>query len=187
MGVSRIRQEEVHTRGAGIDDSLDPLDHDALAADLADTIDFLASQIRRITRKPRWEDPPDAPGFPVLLGWGAGLVGTTVTPKFLFPWYGDRSAEVRESAIVVPRAGVVRNLVVRQTVPDGNGADLRYVVRVDGVDTGLVVALSSTAELGSNSTEQVAVSAGGRLSVRVTKVSPIGASPRNVTATAEFV
>lgn len=75
-GVSRIRQEEVHTRGAGIDDSLDPPDHDANAADLADTVDFVASQFRKITGKANWETAPaktieelaTAPGVALTFG-----------------------------------------------------------------------------------------------------------------------
>lgn len=55
---SRIRQEGVHTRGSEIDDTLAPPDHDANARDLADTLDFYASQFRRITGKGNWETAP---------------------------------------------------------------------------------------------------------------------------------
>lgn len=58
MATSRTRQEEVHTRGAQIDDALDPPDHDANAADLADTLDFALSQFRKITGKASWETAP---------------------------------------------------------------------------------------------------------------------------------
>ncbi len=58
MTVSRIRQGEVHTRGDQIDDSLDPPDHDVDAANLADTLDYFASQFAKITGEDEWEDPP---------------------------------------------------------------------------------------------------------------------------------
>jgi hypothetical protein len=56
--VSRTRQESVHTRGSQIDDSRDPPDHDVSAEDLADTLDFYASQFRKITGKANWETAP---------------------------------------------------------------------------------------------------------------------------------
>lgn len=59
MGVTRIRQDQVWTEGSAIDDTLAPTDHDANAVDLADTIDFLASQIADITGEVAWETAPD--------------------------------------------------------------------------------------------------------------------------------
>jgi hypothetical protein len=59
MAVSRTRQEEIHTRGAGIDDTLAPTDHDANAVDLADTLDFVASQLANILGETNWFDAPD--------------------------------------------------------------------------------------------------------------------------------
>lgn len=57
---SRTRQEEVHTRGAAIDDSLAPQDHDANAVDLAGTLDHVCSQFVKLTGENAWEDPPAA-------------------------------------------------------------------------------------------------------------------------------
>lgn len=73
MTVSRTRQEEVHTRGAAIDDTLDPPDHDVNAADLADTLDFALSQLVKITGETKWEDPPAATIKALALGVGISL------------------------------------------------------------------------------------------------------------------
>lgn len=59
MSVSRTRQEEVHTRGSGIGDALAPSDHDANAVDLADTLDYFASQFADILGETNWYDAPD--------------------------------------------------------------------------------------------------------------------------------
>ena len=57
MPFSRIRQDEVHTRGSQIDDARDPVDHDANAQTLQDTLDFALSQIREITGEFKWFSP----------------------------------------------------------------------------------------------------------------------------------
>jgi len=57
MPFSRIRQDEVHTRGSQIDDARDPVDHDANAQTLQDTLDFALSQIREITGESKWFSP----------------------------------------------------------------------------------------------------------------------------------
>jgi hypothetical protein len=59
MGVTRIRQDQIWSRGSSIDDTLTPADHDANAVDLSDSIDYLASQLADITGKVAWETAPD--------------------------------------------------------------------------------------------------------------------------------
>jgi hypothetical protein len=58
MSVTRLAQEHVQTRGSGINDTLSPLNHDANAVDLADTLDYICSQIADITGEVAWEDAP---------------------------------------------------------------------------------------------------------------------------------
>lgn len=59
MAVSRLRQDQIHTRGSLIDDTKLPSDHDANAADLEDTLDYLASQLADILGEINWYDAPD--------------------------------------------------------------------------------------------------------------------------------
>lgn len=58
MAVSRLRQDQIHTEGSGITDTLTPTDHDANAVDLKDSLDYLASQIADITGNVAWETAP---------------------------------------------------------------------------------------------------------------------------------
>jgi len=60
MTVSRMRQDNVHTLGSGIDDTLLPSNHDANAVDLQDTLDYYASQLNDIIGQTNWHDAPDA-------------------------------------------------------------------------------------------------------------------------------
>jgi hypothetical protein len=60
MPESRLRQGQVHSEGAQIDDHLDPAQHDPSAETLADTLSYVCSQIRRITGESKWFDPPEA-------------------------------------------------------------------------------------------------------------------------------
>lgn len=59
MSVSRLRQDQLHTEGSAIDDTLTPTNHDANAVDLADSVSYLASQIADITGEVAWETAPD--------------------------------------------------------------------------------------------------------------------------------
>jgi hypothetical protein len=59
MTVSRQRQDQLHTEGSAIDDTLNPTSHDANAVDLADSIDYLASQLADILGEVAWETAPD--------------------------------------------------------------------------------------------------------------------------------
>jgi hypothetical protein len=122
-----------------------------------------------------------------VLGWGAGLLGATITPRYLYPWYNDQLAEVGELGLLAPRPGVLKNFRVVHTIPDGNGNLITYTVRVGGVNSPLAVAFASTDAFGFDLTNAISVSAGDRVSVLVTKVLSVGASPRNIVATADLV
>jgi hypothetical protein len=122
-----------------------------------------------------------------VLGWGAGLLGTSDTVRYLYPGYSDQLAEVRETSLQAPRSGVLRNLQVRHNVPDGNGASIVYTARVNGVDTALAAAVPSTAGSGNDLTNSVAVDIGDLVSIRVSKVAGVGKSPKNVVVTAELI
>lgn len=59
MAVTRTPQEEIETRGSSIDDTLSPADHDANAIDLADTLDFMASQLADVLGEVAWQTAPN--------------------------------------------------------------------------------------------------------------------------------
>jgi hypothetical protein len=59
MGLTRIRQDNIWSEGSSINDGVSPPDHDANAIDLADTIDYLASQLKLVTGESAWETAPD--------------------------------------------------------------------------------------------------------------------------------
>lgn len=122
-----------------------------------------------------------------VLGWGAGLLGTTVTTRYLHPWYSDQLAEVSESRLVIPRNGVLRNFRVLQNIPAGNGNPIVYTVRVSGLSTTLSVSLASTDHFGENISVEIPVNAGDFASVMVTKALGIGESPRNVSTSVDLV
>ena len=122
-----------------------------------------------------------------VLNWGSGAVGSSTTTRYLYPGYSDRLAEVEELGLIVPRAGTLQNLYVLQNNPKGNGNNLVYTVRVNSSDTLLVVTLASTSSIGSNTTNTVSVSAGDVISIKVSKPLSVGQSPRNISATLEFV
>lgn len=119
-----------------------------------------------------------------MLGWGAGLLGSSITVRFLTPWYSDQLAEVRETELLVPRQGTLKNLHVRHNVPDGNGQLITYTIRVNGSDTALSVILASTASEAMNLVDTIAVNAGDQISIKVDKVADVLRSPRNIVATA---
>jgi hypothetical protein len=135
--------------------------------------------------------PADAGAAPdtnnAVLGWGAGKIGSSPTTRYLYPWYSDLLAEVGELGFHVPRPGTLRNLRVVHNIPSGNGNNIVYTLRISGSDSVLKVTLPSTSASGSNTTNTVVVAAGDLISIKVTKASAIGASPRNIAVTAEFV
>ncbi len=60
MAVNRTPQEHIETRTSLIDDTLLPSNHDANAVDLADTLNYMASQFADILGETNWYDAPDA-------------------------------------------------------------------------------------------------------------------------------
>lgn len=123
----------------------------------------------------------------LFLGWGSGSVGTTITPRYLYPWYSDLIAEVGELGFIAPRSGELSNFNVYQNIPEGNGNTITYRIRVAGITTALRVDLASTNFYGIDTTNTVPVIAGDLVSVLVSKSLGIGKSPRNVVAAADFV
>jgi hypothetical protein len=131
--------------------------------------------------------PTTVGGGATVLEWGAGSLGSSSTTRYLYPGYSDQIAEVRETRIRLPRAGSLQRLRVVHNIPAGNGNVISYIVRIGGADTPLRVDLTSTTLTGEDITNVVPVADGAYISVKANKTTGIGASPRNVTITVEFV
>lgn len=117
---------------------------------------------------------------------GSGSVGSTTTTRYLYPGYSDRLAEAFELGLRSPKTGTLKNLFIAHNDPKGNGNNITYTVRVAGVNSTIVAVVPSTTVNGSDTTNSVAVSAGDLVSIKVTKASVVGQSPRNVVATVEL-
>lgn len=118
--------------------------------------------------------------------FGAGRVIATTTTRYLFPCYSDSVAQTSAVQFRASRAGTLRNLRVRHNIPAGNGNNIVYTIRKNGVATALTVTLASTTADGSDLVNTVGVAAGDLIDIEVTKAAGVGFSPRDVVATVEF-
>ena len=121
-----------------------------------------------------------------VLGFGANNLTATTTTRYLFPWFSDNQAETTPTQYRLPRAGTLRNFRVRHNLPAGNGGAIVYTVRIEGVATALTISMASTDSDGSDLVNTVAVAAGARIDIEVTKAAGIGASPINIEASLGF-
>lgn len=122
-----------------------------------------------------------------VLHWGASSVSNTVVTRFLFPGYENGIAQGSLSPYRMPRPGVLRNFFVRHNAPAGNGLDVVYTVRLNGIVTALTVALASTGSDGSDLVSRVVVALGDLIDIRVTKAADIVTSPAQVLASLELI
>jgi hypothetical protein len=124
------------------------------------------------------------------LAWGNESIGGTTTPRYPDPWGAQNQIAGTDGTTnarhVAPRDGTLRNLYVRHGNPDGNGNNVTYTVRVNGVNTTLTVTMASTDSQASDLVNSVAVLAGQTVDVVVTKGANIGNSPDGITIQAEF-
>ena len=127
---------------------------------------------------------PDNMGSSALL-FGADNVTATVTTRYLPAGYALGSAPSNMLEYVVPIPMVLRNLRVRHNNPQGNGEAIVYTLLVDGIATALFASLASTDTDGSNLVNSVAVAAGQRIAIEVTKALGVGTSPMEITASLE--
>jgi len=120
------------------------------------------------------------------LFWGAGQILNTITSRFLWPGFDNTLAQAAAPQIRAARAGTARNMRVRHNFTAGNGNNIVYTLRVNGVATALTVTLASTASDGSDLVNSVAVAAGDLLDIIATKAIDIGTSPSDITCTIEY-
>lgn len=124
------------------------------------------------------------------LQWGNNGVSSSTTTRYMTPGirFGD-GAVTTEANVQIPatRDGRVRNLAIRHNIPAGNGNDIVYRLRVNGVNTSLTVTLASTGtQASSGASDSFIINKGDLLSIQVTKTSGISSSPNNVTASLDF-
>ena len=132
----------------------------------------------------KWEPQAVTVAF---LGFGASAVSSTTTTRYLWPWHEDSLAQTAPIQYRMPRACTLRNFRVRHNNPAGNGNNIVYTVRKNGVATAVTCTLASTANDGSDLTNSVAFAAGDLIDIEVTKAASVGTSPSDVTATLEAV
>lgn len=127
-----------------------------------------------------------------MIAWGNNSVGGTVALRYLDPWGAQNQIAATEGVTnprhVAVRDGFLRFLYIRHGNPDGNGNDITYTVRVNSVNTTLLVTLPSTGSQASNLVDVVALSAGDTIDVMISKPGGgIGNSPDGVTVQCEFL
>lgn len=125
-----------------------------------------------------------------LIAWGNESVGGTTASRFLDPWGAQNQIAGTDGTTnarhVAPRPGSISHMYVRHGNPDGNGNDVTYTLRVNGVASALAVTLASTDSQASETATSVAVAEGDNIDVEVTKAANIGNSPDGVTVQCTF-
>lgn len=121
-----------------------------------------------------------------LLMFGNASVGSTATTRYLSAGSTGTLAETAPSQLRVTRDGTLSNLSISHNIPDGNGNDIVYTVRKNGIPTSLSVSLASTSPVDVDVANQVSVIAGDSIDIEVSKASGIAKSPRNIVGTLEF-
>lgn len=119
-------------------------------------------------------------GGSATLTWGDGLIGTSITTRFLSPGYDGGAAPTSPIQIKASRSGKLRDFRVFHNTPAGNGNDITYTMRVNSVATPINVTMASTASNGIDILNEVDISAGDSLDIEVVKLVAIGTSPSNV-------
>lgn len=102
------------------------------------------------------------------------------------PGYEGGLATTGAIQIAMPRGGTLKNLYIVHNTTAGNGNNIVYTVRVNGVTQTLAVTLASTSSSGSDTTHSITVAAGDLVDIQITKAASIGSSPSDVMATMEF-
>jgi hypothetical protein len=139
MAVSRLRQDQLHTEGSAIDDTLTPTNHDANAVDLADTVSYMASQLADITGETAWETAPDL------------SIAAIVAKTFLDEKLACRELQLLTD-VTVPNGQNFKILSVAGSELPAGGLNRKCIA---GTSTGLVTALH-TGVFGTHALDEVA-------------------------------
>lgn len=125
-----------------------------------------------------------------VLTWGADSIAATADTRYLTPGFSPTTAGTAVLEFAAARAGTLRNLFARWNAAPGgaNGNAVDVKVRINGVDTALVVSRAANAGVGqsSNLVNTVAVAQGDRIAVVVTKALAIGSGVLQPLVSVEF-
>ena len=122
-----------------------------------------------------------------IKNFGDASVGSSTATRYMAPGFDSGTASLSVIQMDAPRDGFLRSLRVRHNTTAGNGNDIIYTVRIAGVASLLTVTLASTAAVGSDTTNIVAVTEGQTIDIEITKAATVGVSPSDVVATFEIV
>jgi hypothetical protein len=110
-----------------------------------------------------------------VLFWGNRTLGAAADTRFVAPGSDTQEiADTTEFEMPVPRAGTAKSLFIRHNGAGGNGNDVVYTVRKNGVDTLLTVTLATGAVgQASDLVNTVAFAQGDRISLKASKALTI--------------
>jgi hypothetical protein len=118
--------------------------------------------------------------------WGNNSVLASTAIRYLTPGYTDNSAPTTVIQFRCPAACTAQHMYVRHGTPNGNGNNIVYTLRKNGVATTLAVTMASTSADGSNTVNVVSISQGDLLDIEVTKPLSIGTTPANIVVAIEL-
>lgn len=120
-----------------------------------------------------------------FLTWGDDNITTTTTTRYLTPGFDDGTAETTETGYRVPSDGTAQNMRVYARAVGSGAATLTYTLMVNGSPSSLEVAMSNTAQDGTDLVNTVSLSAGDLISIRVTKSTSLSSSPDDIMVSLE--
>ena len=118
--------------------------------------------------------------------FGAEAVATNATLRYLYPGYNPAIAQTNAIPVPMTRSGTLRGMYINQ-IGDGNGTNLTYTVRVNGVATAMAITMASTDNAASNIADSVAVNVGDLVDIEVSKAGGLGSSPDEIICSIGFV
>ena len=119
--------------------------------------------------------------------FGAASVAIAADTRYLPRGTTATAPTTSDFAFRVSRAGTARNLRVRHNAAAGNGQNITYTLRVNGLDTALTCTLATGAVGDANDlVNSVAVAAGDLIELVAVKGASIGAGGVNVAASVAF-
>lgn len=118
-----------------------------------------------------------------VLWWGAETISKDTAVRYMRPgWTEAVLSQTDDYAVVIPIAGTLKNLYVRHGVALGNGNNVVYAVVKNGSVQAITATLASGAIGGASDTSNtVAVAAGDRVSIKITKAVQIGNALQSAT------
>lgn len=122
---------------------------------------------------------------PNVYQWGNTTGPAASTTNYGDPGFGGRATQANEIKFRVPSNGVLRRLYVRARV--GNtGGTTTFTIRLNGVDQALATSLGAGATTNQDTSNQVSVSAGDDISLKVAGGAGITVSLVDFVVTCEY-